>query len=92
MTSIMLHFWDASWPLIVDKCPCDVHFLEWLEQQKIAGAAIFHFGTGEHHVIARRFAETKSDNRLFGVTAQIAWVPKPSYTLTLRTPLYLVRN
>ena len=33
-----------------------------------------------------------NDNRLFGVTAQIAWVPKPSYTLTLRTPLYLVRN
>lgn len=32
------------------------------------------------------------DNRLFGVTAQIAWVPKPSYTLTLRTPLYLVKN
>jgi hypothetical protein len=33
-----------------------------------------------------------NDNRLFGVTAQIAWVPQPSYTLTLRTPLYLVRN
>jgi hypothetical protein len=33
-----------------------------------------------------------SDNRLFGVTAQIAWVPKPSYQLTIRTPLYLVRN
>lgn len=33
-----------------------------------------------------------NDNRLFGVTAQIAWVPKPSYTLTLRTPLYFVRN
>ena len=33
-----------------------------------------------------------NDNRLFGVTAQIAWVPKPSYALTLRTPLYLVRN
>ncbi len=32
------------------------------------------------------------DNRLFGVTAQIAWVPKPSYSLTLRTPLYLARN
>jgi hypothetical protein len=25
-------------------------------------------------------------------TAQIAWVPKPAYSLTLRTPLYLVRN
>jgi hypothetical protein len=33
-----------------------------------------------------------NDNRLFGVTAQVVWVPKPSYQLTLRTPLYLVRN
>ena len=34
----------------------------------------------------------KNDNRLFGITAQIAWMPKPSYQLTLRTPLYAVRN
>jgi len=33
-----------------------------------------------------------NDNRLFGVTAQIMWVPRPSYQLTLRTPLYFVRN
>jgi hypothetical protein len=33
-----------------------------------------------------------NDNRLFGVTAQIMWLPKPSYQLTLRTPLYFVRN
>ena len=33
-----------------------------------------------------------NDNRLFGITAQIAWVPKPSYQLTVRTPLYLVKN
>ncbi len=32
------------------------------------------------------------DNRLFGVTAQIAWIPKPAYQLTIRTPLYFVRN
>jgi len=32
------------------------------------------------------------DNRLFGVTAEIAWIPKPSYLLTLRTPLYAVRH
>ncbi|MDP3076628.1 hypothetical protein [Bradyrhizobium sp.] len=32
------------------------------------------------------------DNRLFGVTAVISWVPKPSYQLTVRTPLYLVKN
>jgi hypothetical protein len=33
-----------------------------------------------------------NDNRLFGVTAQIAWAPKPSYQLTIRTPLYLIKN
>jgi hypothetical protein len=32
------------------------------------------------------------DNRLFGVTAQIAWTPKPSYQLTVRTPLYAIKN
>ena len=32
------------------------------------------------------------DNRLFGVTAEIAWTPKPAYQLTIRTPLYAVRN
>jgi hypothetical protein len=33
-----------------------------------------------------------NDNRLFGMTAEIMWVPKPAYMLTLRTPLYFVRN
>ncbi|SFJ02347.1 hypothetical protein SAMN05216525_11782 [Bradyrhizobium sp. Gha] len=33
-----------------------------------------------------------NDNRLFGITGQIAWMPKPSYRITLRTPLYAVRN
>ncbi|MDA9448765.1 MULTISPECIES: hypothetical protein [Bradyrhizobium] len=33
-----------------------------------------------------------NDNRLFGITAQIAWMPKPSYQVTLRTPLYAIRN
>lgn len=33
-----------------------------------------------------------NDNRLFGVTTEIMWVPKPAYQLTVRTPLYAVRN
>jgi hypothetical protein len=32
------------------------------------------------------------DNRLFGVTAQIMWVPKPAYELTLRTPIFFTKN
>jgi hypothetical protein len=33
-----------------------------------------------------------NDNRLFGITPQIAWTPKPPYQVTLRTPRYAVRN
>ena len=33
-----------------------------------------------------------NDNRMFGLTAEIAWVPKPAFSLVLRTPLYFVRN
>jgi hypothetical protein len=33
-----------------------------------------------------------NDNRLFGVTAEIMWLPKPAYQLTVRTPLYAVRH
>ena len=33
-----------------------------------------------------------NDNRLFGVTAEIGWTPKAAYQLTIRTPLYAVRN
>lgn len=33
-----------------------------------------------------------NDNRLFGVTAEIMWLPKPAYQLTFRTPLYATRN
>ncbi|MGO4717459.1 hypothetical protein [Bradyrhizobium sp. 2TAF24] len=33
-----------------------------------------------------------NDNRLFGLTAQFAWTPKLACQLTLRTPLYAIRN
>ena len=33
-----------------------------------------------------------NDNRLFGMTAEIMWTPKPAYQVTFRTPLYFVRN
>jgi hypothetical protein len=31
-----------------------------------------------------------NDNRLFGISAEVAWTPTPSYLLVLRTPLFLV--
>ena len=33
-----------------------------------------------------------NDNRLFGVTAEVDWTPKPAFQITLRTPLYFVRQ
>jgi hypothetical protein len=32
------------------------------------------------------------DNRLFGITAEIAWAPKLVFGLVLRTPLYFVKQ
>ncbi|MCA6125183.1 hypothetical protein J6500_25290 [Bradyrhizobium sp. WSM 1704] len=34
----------------------------------------------------------ENDNRLFGVTTEIIWSPKPAYQLTIRTPLYAARK
>lgn len=33
-----------------------------------------------------------NDNRLFGASLEIAWTPQPIVQMTLRTPLYAVRN
>jgi hypothetical protein len=33
-----------------------------------------------------------NDNRLFGVSLEIGWTPQPLVQMTLRTPLYAVRN
>ena len=64
-----LHIWDAYWDLRVDECPCDVQFCDWLEKEKITNAAIFHFGTGGHHIVGIRTAENGSNNAVMGITA-----------------------
>jgi hypothetical protein len=65
----MLHFWDQNWDLREAECPCDVHFLEWLELEKIKDSSIFHFGTGSHHVVGVKTAEDGSNNAVLGITA-----------------------
>lgn len=64
-----LNIWDVNWSLDVEQCPCDVHFNEYLEAEKIAGKSIFHFGTGGHHVVGIRAAETGAGNVVLGITA-----------------------
>lgn len=64
-----LNFWDATWPLDLSECPCDAHFVDYMRSRRIAGRAVFHFGTGEHHIVALANAKLRRPNQIFGVTA-----------------------
>ena len=66
-----LNYYTDGWPLIVDMCPCDVHFTEFLAERKIENASIFHFGTGTHHHVGITCAENGSNNAVMGITASI---------------------
>lgn len=60
--------WDRVWPLDVEACPCDVHFVEYLRRQGTRGKAIFHFGTGKHHIVGRSCSEPELAHEVLGVT------------------------
>ena len=64
-----LAFWDDSWDLREKECPCDVHFIEWLDREKITGSAIYHFGTGNHHHVGIECARDSRRNAVLGITA-----------------------
>jgi hypothetical protein len=64
-----MHYWQHTWGLDVKQCPCDVHFLEFLDANRIKGASIFHFGTGSHHIVGLKTAEDGSGNHVLGITA-----------------------
>jgi len=66
---LKMNIWDGEWDLDVEVCPCDVHFNDWIEAQKLTGKTIYHFGTGTHHVVGIRQAENGSGNKVFAITA-----------------------
>jgi hypothetical protein len=65
----MLQIWDVDWYLDEAQCPCDVHFTQWIDQQQIAGATVFHFGTGGHHHLGLHNLEHGAKNNILGITA-----------------------
>lgn len=64
-----LHYWDAFWDLSVEDCPCDVHFVAWLDANRVADSAIYHFGTGNHHHVGIECAKPARRNSVLGITA-----------------------
>jgi hypothetical protein len=62
-----LNYWDSTWSLDEEQCPCDLHFVQYLEEKQVKGASVFHFGTGNHHIVGLRAAA--ADNAVLGITA-----------------------
>ena len=67
--SYKVRFAGDKWDLDVDVCPCDVYFNEWVAANKIANQTIYHFGTGNHHIVGFTQAQNGSGNRVFAITA-----------------------
>jgi hypothetical protein len=66
---LKMNYWTDKWDLLVDVCPCDVHFNDWVKHKKLKKKLIYHFGTGTHHVIGVEQATNKSGNSVFAITA-----------------------
>ena len=66
---LKMNFWDAKWDLDEAQCPCDIHFNQWIEANKIAGKTIYHFGTGTHHIVGLTQAANGANNAVFAITA-----------------------
>lgn len=64
-----MNIWNVHWDLDVAQCPCDVHFVEWLEAEGLSGKRVFHFGTGGHHYVGLRCAEPALACTVLGITA-----------------------
>jgi hypothetical protein len=65
----MLNYWKATWDLDPVQCPCDIDFCDYLDEKKITGSTIFHFGTGNHHIVGLRAARSGADNTVLAITA-----------------------
>lgn len=66
-----LNYWKATWGLDEKQCPCDIHFCDYLAEKGVKGKTIFHFGTGSHHIVGLRNANSGANNAVLGITASI---------------------
>ena len=66
---VELAYIDYDWALDVKSCPCDVQFVEWLDESGTTDATIFHFGTGSHHYVGMECGKPERRNSVLGITA-----------------------
>jgi hypothetical protein len=65
----MLNIWDANWGLELGLCPCDQHFVEFLEARKLSNSVIYHFGSGGHHLVGVQCMKAGKGNVVISITA-----------------------
>ena len=65
----ILNIWDDHWDFRPEDCPCDVDFVDWLDEERIRDAAIYHFGSGGHHHVGIECARDKRRNHVLAITA-----------------------
>ncbi len=66
-----LNFYADTWTLQMAACPCDAHFAEYLSESGRSGQTVFHFGTGQHHLLARANQTLPTPNDILGITASM---------------------
>jgi SAM-dependent methyltransferase len=66
---MQLNYWQDSWALDRERCPCDFHFLEYLTKRGADSKSIFHFGSGEHHLLGRANLVAPKRNEILAITA-----------------------
>jgi hypothetical protein len=64
-----LNFWNATWALDEKQCPCDIHYLDYLEAKGMKNKDIFHMGTGSHHIVGLTTATNGAGHHVLGITA-----------------------
>ena len=67
---LKMNYWTDKWDLHEDVCPCDVHFNQWVEEQKLQQQIdLSTSAPALHHVIGIEQARNGSGNMVFAITA-----------------------
>lgn len=69
MAAAEMHIYRDNWAFDENICPCDAHLMEFIADRDIRNAAIYHFGTGGHHLVGQRCAEDGRNNSVLAITA-----------------------
>jgi len=62
-----MNYSETPW-ILSESCPCDLHFVEYLELKQLTNKLIFHFGTGVHHHVGKNNYERGNLNEIIGIT------------------------